>query len=208
MSTHTKKLLAAVIADAEKELKRLGFSRIKGVYVRALEGDVFGWLGLNTATHRSDGRVGINPVVGVRHERIENMVEELIGENEPKFSPTVSTALGYLMPEGRYLEWLIEASPFNCGPECQRMVEAIEVYGIPFMKQRCGLGSIFRDLEELPFTSKDAAIYRVPVAHWLAGEHSLAIAFVDNQIGELGDRNDPAARQYRTFASNLLRQTV
>jgi hypothetical protein len=87
MSTQAKDLLAAVISDAERELKLLGFRKTKGVYVLPLEDDAFGWLGFNTATHRSDKRVGINPVVGVRHERIEKMVGELMGETDARVRP-------------------------------------------------------------------------------------------------------------------------
>jgi hypothetical protein len=53
----------------------------------------------------------------------------------PGFGPTISTALGYLMAEGRYLEWLFEPAPFDYGSESQRMVKAVEVYGIPFMTE-------------------------------------------------------------------------
>jgi hypothetical protein len=132
------------------------------------------------------------------------MVEELMAEKETRFSPTIRTALGYLMPGGRYLEWLFEPAPFDYGSESKRMVQAVEVYGIPFMTENSKLESIVRDLEQLRFISKDMAMYRLPVAHLLAGKTDSAVAYVDGQVKELGDRNDLAARQYKTFASNLL----
>ena len=150
--------------------------------------------------------MGINPVVGVRHERIERMVEEFLGESESRFGPTLSTAVGYLMPEGRYLEWLFESAPFDYQSQCRRMVKAVEVYGIPFMKANSALEGILRDLEQLRFSSRDTAIYRLPIAHLLAGKTGLAVSYVNKQMKELGDRNDLAARQYKLFASRLLQE--
>lgn len=204
MSMQSKQLLAPVITVVENGLKVLGFRKTKGVYVRSLGYGAIGWLGLNSATHRSDGRVGINPVVGVRLERIEDIVAELMGEKGARFGPTISTPLGYLMPEARYLEWLFEPTPFDYESESQRMVKAVEVYGIPFMTENGTLESLVRNLKQLRFTSKEMAVYRLPIAHLLAGETSLAVSYVDSQVKELGDRDDLAARQYKTFASNLI----
>jgi hypothetical protein len=132
--TQAKKLLAEIISIVESKLKRLGFRKTKSIYVCPLAEDACGWLGLSTATHRSDGRVGINPVVGVRHERIEKMLEDLLRES--RASATISIPLGYLTPDRRFLEWLFEPPPFDCRSECERMVQTVELYGIPFMKSK------------------------------------------------------------------------
>ncbi len=200
-----KNVLAEVLKSAERQLKALGFRKTKGVYIRQLRDDAVGWIGLNAAAHRSDGRVGINPVVGVRQQRVESMVEEFMAEKESSgLPPTISTTLGYLMPEGRYLEWLFEPAPFEYETECERMVRAIGVYGIPFMNSNSSLVQIVQDLEGLRFVSKDATVYKLPVAYILSGKGDSATVYVENQLKELGERQDIAARQYKTFASNLL----
>jgi len=204
--THTKKFLAEIIKITESELQLLGFRKTNAVYGCQLAEDALGWLGLNVATHRSDGRVGINPVVGVRHERIEKTLAKLLGEKGVRLLPTISTALGYLMPEGRYLEWLFEPEPFDYESECKRMAKAVEVYGVAFMKPNSALDDILRDLEGLRFATKDSAIYRIPVAYLIAGETERALAYVSQQLEEIGTKNDLAAQQYKTFASNLLQE--
>jgi hypothetical protein len=199
-----KSLLADVLKMAERELKLLGFRKTKGVYIHELTDDAVGWVGLNAASHRSDRRVGINPVVGIRHQKIEGMVEEFMAEKESRLTPTISTSVGYLMPEGRYLEWLFELAPFDYDAECRRMVKAVEVYGIPFMNSNSKLVQVLQNLEGLRFASKDATIYKLPVAYILSGKRDSATAYVERQLKELGERQDIAARQYKTFASNLL----
>lgn len=196
--------LADITQIIASELRPLGFLKSKSIYLCPLGEDASGWLGLNAATHRSDGRIGINPVVGVRHERIENMIEGLLGEKESRLAPTISTPLGYLMPEGQYLEWLFEPPPFDNASECEKIVKAVETYGVPFMKSNAALEDIIRDLEQLRFASRDTALYRSPIAYLLAGKTELAVAHVKKQLEEVEERNDLAAQQYKIFASNLL----
>jgi hypothetical protein len=96
MSKHKNQLLAEIVKLIELDLKPLGFRKTNGVYVCPLGKGALGWLGLNVASHRSDGRIGINPVVG-----------------------------------------LFEPDPFDYRSECQRVVQAIEVYGLPFIEVEC-----------------------------------------------------------------------
>jgi hypothetical protein len=202
--TQAKKLLAEIISIVESKLKRLGFRKTKSIYVCPLAEDACGWLGLSTATHRSDGRVGINPVVGVRHERIEKMLEDLLRES--RASATISIPLGYLTPDRRFLEWLFELPPFDCRSECERMVQAVELYGIPFMKSKTRLEDLLQDLEQLRFTVRENAVYRVPIAYLLSGKTEMAEATVKKQLAELETHNDLFAQAYKRFASNFLQR--
>jgi hypothetical protein len=200
----SKHLLDQVITIAEGELRRLQFRKTKGVYICQLDKDAYGWVGLNTVAHRSDGRVGINPVLGVRYEPMERMVCELLGEKESILAPSISTSAGYLMPEGQYMEWLFEPAPFDYRSECERMVECVELYGLPFMKSNSKLEIILHDLEQLRFASKDTAAYRLPVAFLLSGQNEPALTHVSRQLEELKTRSDLAAQEYKKFAGNIL----
>jgi hypothetical protein len=208
MSMRTKTLLAAIIRIVEGELKHLGMRKTKSAHVCVLGEDVFGWVGLNVAANRGDGRVGINLVVGIRHERIEKMVAKLTAEKEPGMMPTISTSLGYVSPDGRYLEWLFEAAPFDYESECKRMVKAIETYGTPFMKSNTTLAAIIDDLEQLRFTTKDAAVYKLPVAYLLSGKADAAVASAKRELKKVEHRSDVVARQYKTFVANLLQEAT
>jgi hypothetical protein len=200
-------LLKDVINHIENDLKTVGFRKTKGVYVCVLSNGVCGWLGLNVATHRSDKRIGLNPVVGVRHQFIEDRLGELLGGKDLKLTPTLSTSLGYVMPEGRYLEWLFEPPPFDYRSECKRVVQAIETYGGPFMKANATLEVILQDLEELRFASKETAVYRCPIARLMAGRLEDAVDYVKREVAIVGERVDMAAQEYRIFASNFIRDS-
>jgi hypothetical protein len=184
-------------------LKLLGFRKKGDVWLFPLGTTAAsGWLGLNTVS-RPDGRVGISPVIGIRHEQIESMMKELSGDPSVN-APTISASLGYLMPQARYLEWLFEDAPFHYHSECQRMVEAIEVYGISFFKSNSSLETIIGHLEQGRYTYNESPAYRLPIGYVVSGDTSAAIAYANQKAEDLGSREDEAARRYRDFVEKLL----
>jgi len=208
VSKQTKTLLAEVLKIAATELTGLGMHKTKGVYIYPMGRDVCGWLGLNVAANRTDMRLGINPVVGIRHCRIEKMLVELTREEETALTPTLSISLGYVSPAGHYEEWLFDHPPFDYKAECGRMVKAIDIYGIPFMKSNEMLQAIIENLEQVRFTTKDSVVYRLPVAYLLSGKSDAAAALATAYLEEVKDRSDRVAREYKTFAANLLRKAT
>jgi len=198
-----KALRNEILTLAGESFQSLGFRKNKDVWLLPLgEMQASGWLGLN-AVNRRDGRVGINPVVGVRNEQVETMMKELSGD--PSITaPTISISLGYLMPEAKYLEWLFEGAPFDYHSECHRMVRAIELYGIPFIRSKSHLETIIGDLEQGRYTHNESAAYRLPIAYTLSGDTNAAAAYAKQKVEGLSSRNDEAARRYRDFVERLL----
>jgi hypothetical protein len=200
-----KAFVTEILRIAAGELALMGMRKSGGIHTYRLGADAFGWLGLNTITHRADGRVGLNPIAGVRHVGIEKLLEQLSGKDRFQLNPTISTAIGYLMPEHRYVEWLFEPGPFDYVTECKTMVMAVKMYGIPFMESNTSLLPIINHLEQYRFTTREAATYRLPIAYWLAKQYELATAYIENRMSEIDNRQDVAAQDYRNFASNFFR---
>jgi hypothetical protein len=197
----TAKPISTQAIDAvTEELGGRGFKRRKAVDVLTIDlaEGVLGWIGLNRATkHYGGAAVEINPVVGVRHQRVERLVAELRGETFHEYvPPTVSRPLGYLMPSGRYEGWLFEAASVNA--KAAALSNAIADYGLPVMRSISGLDELRRKIEE-SWGFSHQLVYRLPVVRWLEGDESGAINALDASAHELGDRNDPAAGELRSF---------
>src|SRR5262245_53804354 len=105
------KLISEIENVIKRELALLGIRKSKPAYTCVLAPNISGWIGLNVAKTRSDGRVGITPIIGVRSEQIESLVEKLSGMTGVRPSPTISTSIGYLMEGGRFIEWLFDSDP-------------------------------------------------------------------------------------------------
>jgi hypothetical protein len=208
MSEKTK-LINELVGVIERELAVFGIRKSRFFYTCAIVRDVSGWVGLNLTKNRSDGTVGINPIVGVRNESVESLVERLSNQAGARPAPTLSISLGYLMPEKRYLEWLFEPEPtFDYVSEAKKVATAIQKYGLPFMKANATLGVVIENLEHLRFSFKESAVYRLPAAYVLEGKPDLAAKYVTGQLEALGARQDDVALQYRAFGKALFQEVI
>ena len=187
-------------------LAELGFKKRAGlVFTLDLAPAVLGWLGLNRATqHRAPGEVEINPVVGVRFQEVEQVVAECRREKFHAYQPpTISSPLGYVMPEKCYKGWVFGRG----GSEgaATDMTRAISAYGIPFMRSVVNLAELRRWLE-LRSGFEHQLAYRRPVAALLAGDVERARGLLNEGLASIGTRTDLAATDFRTFGEAFRRR--
>jgi hypothetical protein len=188
-------------AMIDAEMLFLPFRRENNSFVVDLAKDTVGILHFSLTTQRSDGRVGVYPTIGVQFEPIESRCE---GRSRDGYmSMTISTALGYVTPEKRFLEWLFEPT-FDNQSEVRRMISAVKLYGLPFMQSHSSLDQIVNALEKKEFTFNDSRSRRLPIAYLLQGKKDQASAFLNQELSALGEQSDSAAERYREFAKDLL----
>lgn len=187
-------------------LAKIGFKKRTGdVFTLDLARGVLGWLGLNRATrHRAPGEVEINPVVGVRFQEVERLVAACRGEMFHAYQPpTVSSPLGYVMPEKRYRAWVL--GPGRSEDVASDMANAIATHGIAFMRSVLDLAQLRRRLEDRSGFEHQLALRR-PAAALIAGDIEQARALVDETVATIGARTDLAAVDFRKFAEAFRRR--
>jgi hypothetical protein len=184
-------------------LAKMGLRKRAGdVFTLDLAPGVLGWLGLNRATqHRVQGEVEINPVVGVRFQDVERLVAECRGEKFHAYQPpTISSPLGYLMPDKKYAAWLFASGPSE--EVARDMANAIATHGVPFMRSVVDLVELRRRLQDRSGFEHQLA-YRRPAAAMVAGDAKQARALLDDALAAIGARTDLAAADFRRFAESL-----
>jgi hypothetical protein len=189
---------------AETELARLGFRRrAQGVLALDAAEDVLGWLGLNRATRH--GVLEVNPVVGVRHQRVERLVAELTGVRfHPWSPPTLSSHLGYLMPQQAYLPWVVRAVEDAPGKAAE-LAAAVAEHGLPFVRANASLAALAASMAG-GMGMPEQVGYRLPVAWHLLGDDARAEQALASGLARLGQGDHPAAREFRAFAEALRRR--
>ena len=188
---------------AAEKLAVGGFKKRKlGIFTLGLNTEIIGWLGLNTA-HYQDG-VAINPVVGVRHQKLERLIAELLDMKPSEYIPgSFGRPVGYLMPQKEYASWSFREGD-DCEPLVGEMVSAVEKFGRPFMEQNSTLATLYNTLlKSKRGTPPDQLDFRIAVASVLLGKREEAETFVDAKLREMGNRNDAAAELFRKFAKKL-----
>ena len=208
MVTTSKQMIVEITEIVQRLLRQSGLEkRTAQIFTRKLPGETLGWVGLNRAINRGDGKLEVNPVIGLRHQRLESLVAELIGlKDHPYIPPTISTPIGYLMPENSYVSWLFEPGE-NHSREAQRMVQSITTYGYPFMSANNTLASLI-DKMLAGFGHPHQLKFRIPAAYLLVSETQMAEDCVNQELNALCGRDDAAADQYRAFAKAMFMQSV
>ena len=142
----SKSFVSHIFAFAAEELSRSGFQKRRAdIFTVALDEEVVGWLGLNKALHRG-GVLQINPVVGVRHQKLESRLAELLGQKPHQYVPaSISTNIGYLMPEREYVTWSFQENT-SCEAPIAEMAAAIAKFARPWMKQNAILAALYSAL--------------------------------------------------------------
>ena len=195
-------LVKDVLRSIENPLKAQGFRRGPyGVLLRPIRAGFETFIGLNTATHRGDGLVGINPVMGLRDEEVENLVSELTGN--PSIS-TLTISLGYLMPERKYIEWTFRTANQVTADE---LLDCIRTYGCPAMESLASREAVINALKNRQMTNTLNRPFSLPVAYLLHGERDSAMREIRDELDSMGERTDEAAKYYRLFAQKLGRRT-
>lgn len=191
----------AVFQSVQARLASLGFrSREEGILALSIAEDALGLVGLNYATSgRGPGVLEINPVIGVKNQSVDQLVAELECRPFDLVSPfSVRTNVGYLSPQSKYLPFLFS----NGGPidgTVDELVEAVRMYGLPFIHSNASLSSLLGTMRGGRFTIPDVVIYRIPVALYIMGSNAEADVYMEEQLVNLGPRTDEAADRFRSF---------
>lgn len=99
------------------KLQGLGFVWLKGreMFVRQRSGGFDCFLWTSHSTHLEGGRLELTPILGVRHDSVENLVNQLNlvhGVENQRFTTTVDRGLGYfpLVDGKNYVQYIRLAS--------------------------------------------------------------------------------------------------
>jgi hypothetical protein len=199
-SEYKKEALVACIAN----IRAKGFTKGKsrGPLMCERSPGVFGWVGLNT--QNLPGLLRVNPVIGVRHIRLERALIEL-GENLTSPLPSVTSPLGYLTPKRTFLMW--EFSPgITSGPVAAGLAEAIVEYGEPFIAKFADWKTFSAEAEEGDLIMANVRKIWFPVIRALNGNIIAARVMVEEEVSRLGLQEDAYSLGYRKFAEKFFRK--
>jgi hypothetical protein len=197
----TQQLELEITTAVSAGLRALGFEKQKHRFSKRIDKDRLGWCGLNIARKNISG-IGVNPVVGLAFDPVENFIKKIIPEHR---EGTFRSSIGYLMPERRYLEWVISLhSPNDVEAKAKEIVTAVALYGLPFMNQFSSLEAVIEAQEQFQFTDRASAIDRLPILYNLAGRQEQANTLLQKRSIELAALDDWAARDQKRLVAALM----
>jgi hypothetical protein len=142
--------------------------------------------------HSATGSAQVTLHVGLRDERVEPIVAELCGTRDGHYhSRTVSTSIGYVMPEQRWHEWFVDERTADAA--AKEISGAVTAYVEPHLR------SLAHDPAAMVAAVKGSPAYIQATgkcrAVVLLAQHegpTAATTYLDSLATTLSDRDDDA----------------
>jgi hypothetical protein len=194
----TRELRTAVDEILTGRLGERGYKRVKeGIYLLPILPRISGWTGIGLASYKRGAEVDADPMIGVRHDDVEELMPRLSGEADP----TILRPLYELLPGESYKTWSFTES--NLNQKADELVKSLAEYGQGLMQELTGLDAIREALATWAFA--DTRRTRLPAVLLLQGDREAAedeIARQKRALANAGDKDVEA--EYEEFATRLL----
>ena len=185
----------------DERIKKMGFKKKKFNYFKQINDNVFYTLSFSFLTKYSDGNIGVDVIVGVLNKTIEDLKFKLTGLNNfDLMLPTISTQIGYLMPDKNYKKWNFVEKKDN-SDILNDLLNSIQIYGNEYFEKYMDINQIFNLIEKggtgVLNHNRDRCL---PILYYLKGEKQKGLEFIETAIER---QSTPVSDEERTFLQKL-----
>lgn len=171
-------------------IKALGFKKKKYFYYKLIKPNIYATIGVGSSSAFHEKCRAYSIQLGILYENVERIAYELTGINKlALMKPTMSTDIGYLMPENRFKKWELSYE-FSNEKEFSEMFKAIETYGNEYWGKYSNSDVLFH-----AFYIREAGIQNVtrdkylPILYYIRGEKEKGLQVIENAIARMGTRH-------------------
>lgn len=158
-----------IYTTIDSHLTSNGFGRKKprDIWFRARADDFLDVVSIQTITPFGPTELVLGNVrVGIHCEQINKVFDRLCGDPYEIAAPTFTSYIGYIMPQGKFIEWRFPRDQF-AEDEARKMAETIVKYGLPWFAQ---------------FTSLELLRHGI-ATYSLKGPREINLALLDDLLG-------------------------
>ena len=180
-----KELRKKVMLLLEEKLLEFGFEKkMLNTFVRQLDDNRIQNIGFTFANCGQKYSFYLNPVIGVAYKNVNRLAAQLNNALPFKYPEyvyaTISTPLGYLMPENTFKEWKF-SNPEDVEKEANSMADAIIEYGLPYLNEFSDEDNLVYGLECDKFHIGEVKYDLLPIFYYLRGNNERALQCIENK---------------------------
>jgi hypothetical protein len=164
---------------------------------------VFGWVGLNLKTSDLPRSLGVNPTIGVRHEKLESVLIELSPDLSDAPFPSITRPLGYLMPDRSFRSWVFKEG-VDGNSTAREIVSAVVEYGGEFISRFSDWPTFSSEAESSGLILDHMRAKTIPIIEALNGNVDRARELVASELVKVADGEDFYSKSYRIFAQGFM----
>ena len=166
------------------ELGKMGFKKKGYNFFLKINDNVYAAIGFTTASHQIKGRTLLNPIIGISHDDVNAVYDNLCGIRHV-LAPTIWIPIGYLMPEKKYKEWELVNDTDNT-ETLSDMLLTIRQYGMEYWHKMTDFNTLFDAVIARPIgLLKDRQNRLLPILYYMRGEKEKGQQVIDAAIKEM-----------------------
>ncbi len=176
-------------------LLKNGFKKkFQETFYKELNPEIFGTVSFGVSHYGRNDLISLNPVIGILVKDVETLMGKTTNSDTLKyFIPTLSTPLGYLLPESSYQEWRIEKGMENSSV-IMEMTSKTVANGEAFYSERDSLHAVLKEVEACRFILDSARLYKLPLLYYCNDEKDKGLEFLNQNI----DVENPSHQDFIT----------
>lgn len=186
MINEAKKNIERSISEG---IKTMGFKKKKYFYYKLLKPNIYATIDVSSFSAFHEKCRAYSIQIGILYENVEKIAYELTGIDKlALMKPTMSTDIGYLMPENRFKRWEFSYE-FSNEKEFSEMFKAIETYGNGYWEKYSNSDVFFH-----AFYIREAGIQNatrdkyLPILYYIRGEKEKGLQVIEDAIIRMGTR--------------------
>ncbi len=188
--------------EMRARIEAMGFIKRGPVFEKELGVGFRAVIGFNRDRLR-DGRVGINPVLGVSCHVVYKHLCVYLNATLDR-ADIVSSPLGYLTPDARYRDWHVTLGEHNQGV-LDEMFDAIRQYGFPFYEAFHSIDAMIEAIELKTCWHPHWAPYAYPIMLVMKRRLDDAVKYVEAERDRRSGIGGGYEDDYRRFTENFLK---
>jgi hypothetical protein len=175
------------MSDFSKEIEKgirlmcgkIGFQKKEHLFIKPIDEYTIATLGFGMALHQEKGHIFVDVTVGVLHKKVEELSFKLSVFDKPHIKPTVSSQIGYIMPESIYKTWDF-AENANNAPVFQDLLMHIQSQAFRYQEKMKDFNNLFTDTLN---KKHHANIYKIlSILYYLKGEKAEGRTVIEDAL--------------------------
>ncbi len=162
--------------------KKIGYKKKKYFFTKTKDDNITDALLFGLSLYRKPNHTYVDITVGVAHKNVELLYTKLTNKDKNIFNTTISSQIGYLMPERNYKDW-----EFSKGKDNTKVFDdilmAIQTYAFPYQEKMANFENLFE-----AYKKREPGILHIhrdrylPILYYLKGEKQKGLDFIKEAI--------------------------
>lgn len=177
-----------VNATLKEMCMSLGFVKKGDFYIKPFSSDIYSTIYFSIASYRIKGHRLVAPRIGVRHEDVEKLLQEIAPDErlrKYRIPNTISEHIGYIMPIHDWKEWDLIEPGTNSEVILNDLKDSLQKYSDVYCRRFSSIENIIALADRKSWNPCNYSLFkRLPIMYYILGYKQMGIDFINKTLSK------------------------